>query len=81
VLGAIELELRPALGEGFWLPLRWSTGYLPKNGPFMRLSAGIGHALSSNVAIALDAFVPTFWVIRNRTVTSIGAALEVSCAL
>jgi hypothetical protein len=82
VLPALELEYRPSLGSGssFGLPLRFSTGYLPQNGPLLRLSAGISYAFSPNVDLVLDAFTPTFWVIRNRTVASLGGALEVSYA-
>jgi len=79
VLSYLALEYRPRLGAGgFRLPLRFATGYLPQNGPVLRLSAGASYALSPTVDIALDAFTPTFWVIRDRTVVSLGGALEIS---
>lgn len=82
VLPSLELEYRPSLGSSssFGLPLRFATGYLSGNGPVLRLSAGISYAVSSKVDVVLDAFTPTFWVIRDRTVASLGGALEVSYA-
>ncbi len=82
VLSYLALEYRPRLGasSSLRLPLRFATGYLPQNGPVLRLSAGVSYALSPSVEIALDAFTPTFWIIRDRTVASLGAALEVSYA-
>jgi len=83
VVAALELGYRPSLGanSGFGLPLRFTPGYLPKNGPLLRLSAGLSYALSPHMDLVLDAFAPTFWVIKNRTVVSLGAALELSYAL
>jgi hypothetical protein len=81
-LFAIELEHRPTLGDGSpWaVPLRFSPGYLPQNGPVLRLSAGLSYALSPHVDIVLDAMAPTFWVIKNTTVVSFGSGLELSYA-
>jgi len=82
VLPALELEYRPTLGasRAFGLPLRFATGYLPENGPVLRLSLGISYAVTPKFDLVLDAFTPTFWVIRDRTVVSLGAALEASWA-
>ena len=82
VLASILLEYRPSLADGssFSLPLRLAPGYLPQNGPVLRLSAGIAYALSPHVDLVLDAFTPTFLVIKNGTVVSLGGALELSYA-
>jgi hypothetical protein len=82
VLPALELEYRPSFGtsSAFGLPLRFATGYLPKNGPVLRLSLGISYAVTPKFDLVLDAFTPTFWVIRDRTVVSLGAGLEASWA-
>jgi hypothetical protein len=77
----LQLEYRPSLGAGaFGLPLRFATGYLLKNGPVMRLSVGVSYALTPQVALVVDVVTPTFWVVGNRTVISLGGALEVSYA-
>jgi hypothetical protein len=82
VLPSLELECRPTLGSatGFGVPLRFATGYLPNNGPVLRLSIGLSYAVSPKVDVVVDAFTPTFWVIRDRTVVSLGGALELSYA-
>ena len=82
VLPSLELECRPSLGGSntFGLPLRFATGYLPNNGPVLRLSIGLSYAISPNVDVVIDAFTPTFWVIRDRTVVSLGGALEIGWA-
>jgi hypothetical protein len=82
VLSSLELECRPLLDASgrLGMPLRFATGYLPNNGPVLRLSMGLSYALSPNVDLVLDAFTPTFWVIRDRTVVSLGGALEIDWA-
>jgi hypothetical protein len=81
-LASVQLEYRPSLatGSSFGVPLRFAPGYLPQNGPVLRLSAGLSYSLSPHVDLVVDAFTPTFWVIKNRTVVSLGAAVELSYA-
>src|SRR5262249_11226363 len=80
VLTSLEFECRPRLdaSKRLGLPLRFATGYLPNNGPVLRLSIGLSYPLSQHVDVVLDAFTPTFWVIRDRTVASLGGAFEMS---
>ncbi|HKQ70048.1 MAG TPA: hypothetical protein VJT73_11950 [Polyangiaceae bacterium] len=82
VLVDLQLEYRPELTSNgtFGVPLRFATGYLPDNGPVFRLSAGVAYALTRNVSIVVDPFAPTFWIIRNRTVISLGCGVEISYA-
>jgi hypothetical protein len=82
VLSYLNLEYRPRLGENsaFGLPLGFGTGYLPNNGPFLRLSAGISYVLSPHTDVVLAFLTPTFWVIHDRTVISLGTAVEISYA-
>jgi hypothetical protein len=82
LLPYLNLEYRPRLGQdsAFGLPLGFATGYLPNNGPFLRLSAGLSYAVSPATDIVFAFFTPTFWVVHDRTVVSLGAALEVSYA-
>ena len=82
VLPYLNLEYRPHLGEKspFGLPLGFATGYLPNNGPFLRLSAGVSYAMSPETDVVFAFFTPTFWVVHDRTVVSLGAAIELSYA-
>jgi len=82
VLPYLNLEYRPRLGanSAFGLPLGFGSGYLPNNGPFMRLSVGLSYAVSPQTDIVIAFLTPTFWVVHDRTVISLGTALEVSYA-
>ncbi|HMI85593.1 MAG TPA: hypothetical protein VK550_15960 [Polyangiaceae bacterium] len=82
VLPYLNLEYRLRLGEksAFGLPLAWGSGYLPNNGPFLRLSAGVSYAVSPHIDVVVALFTPTFWIVHDRTVISLGAALEISYA-
>jgi hypothetical protein len=82
VLPYLNLEYRPRLGEksAWGFPLGFGTGYLPNNGPFLRLSAAVSYAASAQIDIVLAFLTPTFWVVHDRTVVSLGAALEISYA-
>ena len=51
VLPEALLEYRiPYKGERFGMPLRLGLGYLPKNGPTLRVGAGFDFALSERVS-------------------------------
>ncbi len=81
LLPYLMLEARPKLGGDFGLPLRWAPGYLPKNGPFMRFSAGVSLAASDSVDIVADLLAPTLWLTHDETVVSMDVALELAFAL
>jgi hypothetical protein len=82
VLSYLNLEYRPRLDArgAFGLPLAFGSGYLPNNGPFLRLSAAVSYALSRETDVVFAFLTPTFWVVHDRTVVSLGAALEISYA-
>jgi hypothetical protein len=82
VLSYLNLEYRPRLGarSAFGLPLAFGSGYLPNNGPFLRLSAAVSYALNRQTDVVFAFLTPTFWVVHDRTVVSLGAALEISYA-
>jgi hypothetical protein len=58
------------------IPLRLSLGYLPFNGPVIRLSAGLNIPLSSRFQLGLDLLAPTFWILPERTAVSLNVAAE-----
>ncbi len=59
------------------LPIRFGVGYLPKNGPYLRSSLGLGYELADDWALSLDA-IPAFWSVDDRTEISLGTALGVA---
>jgi hypothetical protein len=74
----IEYRLHGANSDGFAIPLRFGTGYLPRNGPFARLSAGLSFPLGEKAHLGLDLIAPAVWIVHNRTVYSMNVAAEVA---
>jgi hypothetical protein len=82
VLPYLQLEYGLALTTSrILIPLRFGTGYLPKNGPFFRLAAGPSFPLGSGVRLGFDLVAPTFIIVHDRTVVSMDVAAEVSFEL
>jgi hypothetical protein len=77
VLFAAAVEHRLWLGAGWYIPLRASVGYLPDNGPFARLSAGVGVEVGK-VDVTLDLLAPALWVTGDDPVFSMDFAAEVA---
>jgi hypothetical protein len=77
VLAQVEDRVRVSSGTDVRVPLRLGVGYLPKNGPVVRLAAGIGFPVSNRVELTFDLLAPTFWVIPGRTVISLDVGVEV----
>lgn len=60
------------------IPLRAAVGYLPFNGPVIRLAAGLNYAVTPDWEIAADLIVPTFWILADGgTAVSLDVGLEV----
>ncbi len=82
VLPEAALEYRvPISGESFGLPLRFMLGFLPKNGPTLRVGVGLDFALSDSVSLEVVPLEPMAWVNRERTEVSLNAALGLRLAL
>lgn len=82
VLPSAMLEYRVPLAARPWLfPLRFAAGYLPSNGPFTRLSAGVGYALSPRVDLVAELFAPTLWFSRNQAAASMDIVVEIAIKL
>lgn len=83
VLGAIGLDQRIRLGhDGRWMiPLRFAGGYLPNNGPTLRLASGVAYELGDGLEVVLDLVAPTFWITHDTTVASMDFAVEIAFAL
>jgi len=76
VLPEAVLEYRvPLDGEAFGLPLRMATGFLPKNGPTLRLTAGIDFAVSDSLSFEVDPLEPMVWITRDRPEVSFDLGL------
>lgn len=59
------------------VPIRASVGYLPFNGPVLRISAGLNIPVSERVEIGADILSPTFWFLGSQVEISLNVGLEV----
>ena len=65
------------LGASFRIPIRFAGGWLPKNGPTLRLGSGFEWAPSHAMAFELVLLEPMVWVARDRPelAMNLGAAV------
>lgn len=75
-MAQFENRIRISPDVDVTIPLRASVGYLPFNGPVIRLSAGLNYAISEHWEIGADILTPTFWILPDRTAVSLNIALE-----
>jgi hypothetical protein len=59
------------------IPLRFATGYLPRNGPVMRLSTGFAFPLTPTVDLYTELLAPMIWLTGDQMVLSMDLAAEV----
>jgi hypothetical protein len=76
MLAQIEDRVRISASTDLRVPLRLALGYLPQNGPVVRLAAGLGFPIGSRWEMTFDLLAPTFWVLPERTVVSLDLAAE-----
>lgn len=82
VLPEVTTEYRvPVESARLGLPLRVSMGFLPKNGPTLRVSAGIDLALTSALSLELTPLEPMVWVTRERPEVSLNGTLALRWSL
>jgi hypothetical protein len=67
VLPELMLEYRlPLVSEKLGAPIRYSLGYLAKNGPTLRLGVGVDIGLSEKATLELIPLEAMVWVTRER---------------
>ncbi len=77
-----QLEYRTgAPGDSVRIPFRFASGYLPRNGPVVRLATGLAFALTPRVDLVTELLAPMFWVTNNQTLLSMNLSLELSFRL
>lgn len=71
----VEKRLRLAPQLDLTVPIKGAIGFLPFNGPVLRVSAGLAYAVSERVEVTADLLSPSFWVIDDRVYVSMNVAL------
>ncbi len=76
VLPEVLSEYRvPLQKESIGLPVRLALGYLPKNGPTLRLSVGFDFALGERASFELVPFETMIWLNQERPEASLDGTL------
>jgi len=77
-----QLEYRAGpLAGPVCFPLRFASGYLPRNGPLVRVAGGMAFALGARAELVVEVVAPIVWVTRDQMLLSLGAALELGFRL
>ena len=81
VLPEVSTEYRvPLQKEAYGMPLRFGLGFLPKNGPTMRLGAGLDFAFADRVSCEVVPFEAMVWLTRERPEVSLNASIALRVA-
>ena len=59
-------------------PIRFASGYLPRNGPVVRFSTGPAFRLTPNIDLIAELFAPMFWVTGDQMLLSMNLAIELA---
>jgi hypothetical protein len=77
--GEQRIRVSPALD--LTIPIRVGLGYLPFNGPVIRVAAGINYPISPDFEIGADLIAPTFWILPDDVAISLDIGLEATYRL
>lgn len=82
VLPELGLEYRIAyLDESLGIPLRFAPGFLPRNGPTLRLSAGLDIALVDRLSLEVMPLETMIWITREQPEVSLNLSAGLRLAL
>jgi hypothetical protein len=65
-----------APGAAVRVPIRFGSGYLPGNGPVVRMAAGLAFALGPKTSLVTELLAPMLWLTGNEMVLSMNLSLE-----
>lgn len=71
-----EDRVRVGAGTDIAIPLRAGFGYLMRNGPILRLAAGVMFPLGDFAQLGIEVLAPTFWILPDRTLVSLNFSAE-----
>ena len=76
LLPTLVVEKRLRLGSlDLSVPIKAGVGFLPFNGPVVRISAGLAYAIGERVEITADLLAPSFWLIDDQVFFSMNLSL------
>jgi hypothetical protein len=77
-LPTVQVEYMVGPPGGVRVPLRFASGYLPRNGPVARFATGFAFAATPTVDIVTELLAPMIWVTGDQMVLSMNLAAEIA---
>jgi hypothetical protein len=74
----VQVEYLAGPPGGVRIPLRFATGYLPRNGPVARLATGFAFAVTPTVDVVTELLAPMIWVTGDQMVLSMNLSAEIA---
>ena len=76
MLAYVQAEYMAGAPNGVRVPFRFASGYLPRNGPVMRLATGFAFPVSPTVDVVTELLAPMIWLTGDQMVVSLDLAAE-----
>jgi hypothetical protein len=77
MLAYVQAEYMAGAPNGVRVPFRFASGYLPRNGPVMRLATGFAFPVSPTIDVVTELLAPMIWLTGNQMVISMDVAAEI----
>ena len=76
LLAYAQIEYLAGPANQVRIPFRFASGYMPRNGPVMRLSTGFAFPLTPTVDLFTEVLAPMIWLTSDQMVLSMDLAAE-----
>jgi hypothetical protein len=78
LLTYVQVEYLAGSPGGIRIPIRFASGYLPRNGPVVRAATGFGFSITPTLDLVAELLAPMVWVTRDQMVLSMNLAAELA---
>jgi hypothetical protein len=78
LLTYVQVEYLAGSPGGIRIPVRFASGYLPRNGPVVRAATGFAFPLTPTLDLTAELLAPMVWVTRDQMVLSMNLAAELA---
>jgi hypothetical protein len=78
LLAYVQVEYLAGPSNHVRIPFRFASGYLPRNGPVMRLSTGFAFPLTPTIDLYTEVLAPMIWLTSDQMVLSMDLAAELA---
>jgi hypothetical protein len=78
ILPYAQIEYLAGAPGGIRIPIRFASGYLPRNGPVVRAATGFTFPISPTLDLVTELLAPMVWVTRDQMVLSMNLAAEIA---